>query len=57
MSKSTFLEPPATIQSQYATSPRILALIKSFRQRLSPNDDISLSYKNIFNINIAKGIG
>lgn len=57
MPKPTFLEPPATIQSQYAASPCMLALIKSFQQRLSPNNDITLFYKNIFNINTAEGIG
>lgn len=57
MAELTFQEIPSTIQSQYAASPRMLALINSFQERLSPNADITLFYDKIFNINTAEGVG
>lgn len=57
MAGPTFLDPPATVQSQYAASPKMLALINSFQEKLSVNSDITLFYNKIFNINTAEGIG
>lgn len=45
------------IQSQYSASPRMLALMASFQDRLDPTDDINLFYDRIFNIYTAIGVG
>lgn len=46
-----------TIQSQYSTSPTIIKLIESMRERISPKVDIQLFFDSIFNIATAKGVG
>ena len=45
------------IQSQYAASPRILALAEGFQTRLDPTEDVTLFYNKIFNIFTAEGLG
>lgn len=47
---------PNTVQSQYAASPNILALIESLKKNL-PDNDIQLFFEKIFNIQTAEGIG
>lgn len=47
---------PTTLQSQYSASPNIAGLTSLFEAVL-PNADIEIFYKNIFNIDTAKGIG
>lgn len=51
------LKPGETVQSQYATSQTIRALIESARVRIAPDADISLFYQTIFDIESAQGIG
>ena len=51
------LESGGTVQSQYATSTTIRALIESARVRIAPDADISLFYQTIFDIESAQGIG
>ena len=46
-----------TIQSQYATSPNIREIIRRFVHHIDPNPDIELFYKEIFNLDTARGIG
>lgn len=46
-----------TVQSQYAASPVILALVKNFRFAVSPSRDMSLFYQMIFNVDTAEGLG
>ncbi|MEG2172385.1 MAG: DUF2612 domain-containing protein [Desulfovibrionaceae bacterium] len=53
----TFEPAPATVQSQYAASPAIVALVDSFALRILPNEDITLFYTEIFNIYLARGWG
>lgn len=45
------------IQSQYAASPVINALIDAYQVRLSPRRDIRLFYDKMFNILTAEGVG
>lgn len=47
----------STVQSQYAASPRIRALIDGFSKRLDPAFDIDLLYTKIINIYTAEGWG
>lgn len=49
--------PDETIQSQYAASPTITALVTAFNTRIDPKADIQLFYDCIFNISTAQGIG
>lgn len=51
------LEPGETVQSQYAASPVMRALIESARLRIAPDADIELFYQNIFDISTAQGVG
>jgi hypothetical protein len=46
-----------TIQSQYAASPRIRALVEAFAKEIDPNPDINVFYKNIFDLDTASGVG
>lgn len=46
-----------TIQSQYAASPAIVALVESFAEQLDPDADIELFYQNYFNPYTAVGVG
>ena len=49
--------PDATIQSQYAASPTITALVTAFNTRIDPSADIQLFYDCIFNVATAQGVG
>lgn len=51
------LLPGETVQSQYAASPVMRALIESYRTRLAPDADIALFYRSIFDIETARGVG
>lgn len=51
------LYPDATIQSQYAASPTITALVNGFNEQVDPRADIQLFFDNIFNPATARGIG
>ena len=46
-----------TIQSQYAASPRIMDIVRKFAERIDPNPDIDLFYREIFDLDTAQGIG
>jgi hypothetical protein len=46
-----------TIQSQYAASDSIKALVHGFDSLIDPSDDIQLFYKTIFNVATAQGVG
>jgi hypothetical protein len=46
-----------TIQSQYAASPKIRALVAAFARRVDPNADIGLFFKKIFDLDTAEGMG
>ena len=46
-----------TIQSQYSTSERIIALVRSSRIRILPDADIDLFFQKIFDIDTAEGVG
>lgn len=48
---------PATVQSQYAASPVITALVRGFETRLLPDGDIQLFFREIFDIMSARGVG
>ena len=50
-------ESDPTIQSQYSTSERIVALVNSHRLSVLPDADIDLFFKNIFDIETAQGVG
>lgn len=45
------------IQSQYSASPKILALVAGYQERLSPEADMDLLYDKLFNIHTAEGVG
>lgn len=45
------------IQSQYSASPKMLALMAAFQERLDPSDDMDSFYRNVFDIYTAKGQG
>ena len=49
--------PDETIQSQYAASPTITALVTAFNTRIDPSADIQLFFDCIFNVATAQGIG
>ena len=49
--------PDETIQSQYAASPTITALVEAFNTRIDPSADIQLFYDYMFNVATAQGIG
>ena len=49
--------PDETIQSQYAASPTITALVTAFNARIDPSADIQLFYDCIFNVATAQGVG
>lgn len=49
--------PEDSIQSQYAASPKIRALIGGLNLRIDPGVDIDLFYEKIFNIYTAAGVG
>ena len=49
--------PDETIQSQYAASPTITALVTAFNTRIDPSADIQLFYDCIFNVSTAQGVG
>lgn len=49
--------PDETIQSQYAASPTITALVTAFNTRIDPSADIQLFYDCIFNVATAQGVG
>lgn len=51
------LEAGESVQSQYAASPIIRALVDSARVRIAPDADIALFYSNIFDIETAQGVG
>lgn len=51
------LKPGETVQSQYAASPTIRALVESARTSIAPDEDIQLFYDRIFNIETAQGVG
>ena len=46
-----------TIQSQYSASPKIREIIGRFVRRIDPTPDIDLFYKEIFDLDTARGIG
>lgn len=45
------------MQSQYAASPRLLALCRAFQDRICPDVTIQMFYDEVFNIYTARGIG
>ena len=45
------------IQSQYAASVRITALLQSAKDHILPDADIALFYDNMFNVLTAQGVG
>jgi hypothetical protein len=45
------------IQSQYAASVRITALLQSAKDHILPDADITLFYDTIFNVETAQGYG
>ena len=45
------------IQSQYAASVRITALLQSAKDHILPDADIALFYDTIFNVETAQGYG
>ena len=47
----------ATIQSQYAASPKIIALAQGFADLIDPEADARLFYDSVFNIDTAQGVG
>ena len=47
----------ATIQSQYAASPHLTALVEAFWQALKPDADIKSIYDNMVNLDTAAGFG
>lgn len=47
----------ATIQSQYAASPHIMALVQSFWDCINPDADIESIYNNMVNVDTAVGFG
>lgn len=49
--------PDESIQSQYAASPKIRALVDGFNLRIDPALDIDLFYDKLFNIHTAEGVG
>lgn len=49
--------PEATVQSQYAASPTIRALVDGLNGLIDPRSDIQLFYDKIFNPNTAEGVG
>lgn len=51
------LKPGETVQSQYAASPIILALVESLRATIAPDADIALFYDMVFNVATAQGVG
>lgn len=53
----SFSEPPATVQSQYAASPTIVALAEGFARRILPGEDITLFFHEVFDIMTARGWG
>ena len=46
-----------TVQSQYATSKRMRAVIDAFWQAINPKADIDLLYKKLVNPRTAEGYG
>lgn len=46
-----------TIQSQYACSPKIMALAQGFADLIDPESDLQLFYDKVFNIDTAQGVG
>lgn len=53
----TFAEAPATVQSQYAASPTIVELVNIFADTLLPGTDITLFFRDVFDIMTARGWG
>lgn len=47
----------ATIQSQYAASPKIIGLAQGFADLIDPETDAQLFYDSVFNIDTAQGVG
>lgn len=45
------------VLSQYANSPRIVALLRSFEESLTTENDVNNFYQKIFNIKTAVGYG
>ncbi len=46
-----------TILSQYSSSPRLMALIFGLTEVLGTQKDLQTFYKNVFDIDTAKGVG
>jgi hypothetical protein len=51
------LYPDATIQSQYAASPTITALVNGFNAQIDPRSEVQIFYDKIFNPRTAEGVG
>ena len=51
------LYPEETVQSQYAASPTIRALVDGINTQIDPRTDIQLFFDKIFNPRTAQGIG
>jgi hypothetical protein len=51
------LYPEETVQSQYAASPTIRALVDGINKELDPRADIKLFYDKIYNPRTAQGVG
>lgn len=49
--------PDPTIQSQYSTSTIIKALVHAFDDAIEPNEDLTLFYRMIFDVETAEGVG
>lgn len=46
-----------TIQSQYATSPTITALVRGFWKAIDPSVDLDLLYRKMLDLDTAEGVG
>lgn len=57
LAQDTEFDIEKTIQSQYASSPRMSALVAAIGAGLDPSDDIDLFYGNAFNPKTAVGYG
>lgn len=52
-----FMHIDETIQSQYASSPHIMALVRGYYEMINPRSDLELFYNKVFNLETAEGAG
>lgn len=53
----TFEPAPSTVQSQYAASQSLVALVDGFADKILPGADITLFFYEVFDIMTARGFG